>query len=57
MGGWSKDILIFRNDNYECLSRIYNIHNEYIVGLCELKNGLILSFSGDTTMKIWSLNL
>ena len=57
MGGWSKDILIFRNDNYECLSRIYNIHNEYIVGLCELKNGLILSFSGDTTMKIWSLNI
>ena len=57
MGGWSKDILIFRNDNYECLCRIYNAHNEYIVGLCELKNGLILSFSGDTTMKIWSLNI
>ena len=57
MGGWSKDIIIFRNDNYECLSRISNAHNNYIVGLCELKNDLILSFSGDTTMKIWSINI
>ena len=57
MGGWSNDILIYRNDNYECLSRISNAHNNYIVGLCELKNGLLLSFSGDKTMKIWSLNI
>ena len=57
MGGWSTDILIYRNDNYECLSRIYNAHNHYIVGFCELKNGLVLSFSGDKTMKIWSLNI
>ena len=54
-GGWSYDIQIYRNDNYECLATIKNAHNHYIVGFCQLKNGLILSFSGDNTMKIWSI--
>ena len=54
-GGWSKNIKIYRNDNYECLSTIENAHREYIVGFCQLKNGLILSFSGDCAMKIWSI--
>ncbi len=56
IGGWSKDIQIYRSDNYEYLTTIKNAHSEYIVGFCKLKNDLILSFSGDTTMKIWSLN-
>ena len=57
IGGWGEDIQIYSNDNYKCLSTIYNAHNNYIVGLCELKNGFVLSFSGDTTMKIWSINI
>ncbi len=57
IGGWGEDIQIYSNDNYKCFSTIYNAHNNYIVGLCELKNGLVLSFSGDTTMKIWSINI
>ncbi len=57
MGGWGNDIQIYGSDNYKCLSTQSNAHNNYIVGLCELKNGLVLSFSGDTTMKIWSINI
>ena len=55
LGGWSNDIRIYRNDNYEYLSTIKNAHGNNIVGFCQLKNGLFLSFSGDTTMKIWSI--
>ena len=55
--GWSKDILIYRSDNYEYLTTIKNAHSRYIVGFCKLKNNLFLSFSGDTTIKIWILNL
>ena len=57
IGGWSKDILIYRSDNYEYLTTIKNAHSRYIVGFCKLKNNLFLSFSGDTTIKIWILNL
>ena len=52
ISGWSNDILIYRSDNYEYLTSIKNAHSEYIVGICKLKNDLIFSFSGDTTMKI-----
>ncbi len=37
MGGWSKDIIIYRNDNYECLTTIENAHSNYIVGFCKIK--------------------
>ena len=57
MGGWSNNIQIYRSDNYECLSTIYDAHNNYIIGFCELKNGFVFSFSGDTIMKIWSINI
>ena len=57
MGGWSKDIIIYKSNNYKYLTTIKDAHSEYIVGFCKLKNNLILSFSGDTTIKIWSLNL
>ena len=53
MGEWSKDIIIYRNDNYECLTTIENSHSKYIVDFFKIKNNLILSFSGDNTMKIW----
>ena len=57
MGGWSNNIQIYRINNYKYLTTIQDAHSGYIVGFCKLNNNLILSFSGDTTMKIWSLNL
>ena len=56
MGGWNCDILIYRSDNYEYLTTIKEAHSKYIVGFCKLNHNLFLSFSGDTTMKIWLLN-
>ena len=54
-GGWASGVKIYRNDNYECLSTNENFRLNNIVGFCKLKNGLILSFSGDCAMKIWSI--
>ncbi len=51
VGGRSKDIRIYRNDNYECIQEIKDAHNHYIKGL---KDGSITSFSHDATIKIWS---
>ena len=54
VGGKSKDIRIYRNDNYECIQEIKDAHNDYITGFIELKDGSIASFSRDETIKIWS---
>ena len=54
VGGESKDIRIYRNDNYECIQEIKDAHNDYINGFIELKDGSIASFSYDQTIKIWS---
>ena len=54
VGGWSNDIRIYRNDNYECIQEIKDAHNDYILGFIELKDGSIVSFSVDQTIKIWS---
>ena len=54
VGGDSKDIIIYRNDNYECILTIKDAHNENIKGFIELKDGSIASFSNDKTIKIWS---
>ncbi len=54
VGGYSKDIRIYRNDNYECIQEIKEAHNHYIYGFIELKDGSIASFSNDETIKIWS---
>ena len=53
-GGKSKDIRIYRNDNYECIQEIKDAHNNDINGFIELKDGTIASFSHDKTIKIWS---
>ncbi len=55
IGGRSKDIKIYRSDNYECIKTIKDIHNEYIKGIIELNDGSIASFSRDMKIKIWSL--
>ena len=54
VGGQSKDIRIYRNDNYECIQEIKDAHNNYINGFIELKDGSIASFYAVQTIKIWS---
>ena len=54
VGGYSNDIRIYRNDNYECIQEIKDAHNDEIYGFIELKDGSIASFSEDATIKIWS---
>jgi len=54
VGGNSKKIMIYRNDNYECIQIINNEQNKDINGFIELKNDLIVSFSDDNIIKIWS---
>ena len=44
IGGWSKDILIYRKDNFECIQTIQNAHEKSINGFIQLKNGNILSY-------------
>ena len=53
VGGLSKDIRIYRNDNYECIQTIQNAHDDYINGFIELKDCSIASFSTDQRIKIW----
>ena len=53
-GGKSKNIIIYRSDNYECIQKINNAHNDSINGFIELKDGTIASFSRDSNIKIWS---
>ena len=55
VGGVSKDIRIYRNDNYECIQTIKDAHNENINGFIELKDGTIASFSEDKTIKKWKI--
>ena len=53
IGGWSRNLLIFRSDDYKCLEIVNNAHDNYINGFVNLKNNLICSFSADKTIKIW----
>ena len=53
VGGVSKDIMIYRNDNYECIQIIKDAHDDNIYDFIELKHGSIISCSYKI-MKIWS---
>ena len=53
IGGKSKDIRIYRSDNYECIQIIQNAHYDDILGFVGLKDGSILSYSVDKKIKIW----
>ena len=52
-GGYSKDIRVYRSDNYDCI-QIVNDNNDNVNGLIELNNGTIISYSDDKSIKIWS---
>ena len=47
VGGYSKDLLIFRSDNYELLQKYENAHEQYIEGITQLSNGLIATHGWD----------
>jgi len=53
--GESKNILIYRIDNFELIQTIENAHKKDINGLIELKDGSIASFSDDGKIKIWNI--
>ena len=53
VGGLSKDIRIYRQDNYECIQTIQNAHENNILGFIGLKDKTIASFSDDKKIKIW----
>ena len=55
VGGHSKNIIIFRSDNYEKINEIENAHDDSIKGFFELNDTSIGSFSNDKTITIWSI--
>ena len=56
VGGNSNDIMIYRNDNYECIQLIKYAHDGNINSFIELKDKSIASFSVDNKIKIWCFN-
>jgi len=55
IGGYSRDINIYKNDNYECILHYECAHNGYISGFNLLIDNKILSYSFDKTIKVWEL--
>ena len=54
VGGKSKDIMIYKNDNYKCIQTIKDAHeNDDIYGFIDLKNNTMISYS-NKVIKIWS---
>ena len=44
IGGDSKDLRVYNNEDYECIQIIQNRHDECINGFVELKDGTIISY-------------
>ena len=53
IGGESKEIKIYRSDNYECIKIIKDAYNDDIFGISELKDCSIASY-GYKIINIWS---
>ena len=53
--GEDNNIKIFNINNYKCIKKIENAHDNIIYGFCELNDGKILSYSADKKIKIWVL--
>ena len=56
VGGDSKDIIIYRNDDYEIFQIIQDAHENSILGFVQLNNGKILSYGYDNVIKVWSFD-
>ena len=55
IGGVSKEIKIYRSDNFECIKIIKDAHNNIILGINELQDNSIVSYGSDKTIKVWSI--
>ena len=53
--GYSKDIKVYRSDNYECIQIINNAHFQFLHGIIELNDNLIGTYGHDTSINIWKL--
>jgi WD40 repeat protein len=54
VGGDSKDIIIYRNDDYKIFQIIKDAHESSILGFVQLNNGKILSYGYDNVINVWS---
>ena len=55
IGGISKDIKIYRSDNYECIKTKKDAHNDDIIGINKLNDYEIITFGREKTIKKWEL--
>ena len=54
-GGNSKDIKVYRSDNYECIQIINNAHSSSLNGIIEINDNLIGTYGYDRIINIWKL--
>ena len=54
-GGNSKDIKVYRSDNYECIQIINNAHSSSLNGIIEINDNLIGTYGYDSIINIWKL--
>ena len=54
VGGDSKDIIIYMNDDYKIFQIIKDAHESSILGFVQLNNGKILSYGYDNVINVWS---
>ena len=53
VGGVSKNIKIYRSDNYVCINNIENAHQYSIIGIVQLNDFSIVSYGEKNILKIW----
>ena len=56
VGVGSKNIRIYNNENYQCIQTIKGTHNDDIIGIINLNNNLIASYSFENIIKIWYIS-
>ena len=54
--GGGKDIKIYRNDNFECILKIYNAHFDDILGFTLIKKNVIASYSKSGGIHFWKIS-
>ncbi len=54
--GYSRDIKIYRNDNFECILKIYNAHFDDILGFTLIKKNVIASYSKSGGIHFWKIS-
>ncbi len=54
IGGVSKQLKIYKIDNYVCIQIIKEAHKDYISGIIELNEETFATYEDDKTIKIWS---